>query len=106
MVHPSCSPGRRHGRRAGWHLAVLAGFLIELVLGLLILVGLFTRIAAFTAAGEMAAAQFWQHQPNGLHPLENGSGPAVLFGFAFLQLVFTGGGLYSPATARFGRLRR
>jgi putative oxidoreductase len=42
----------------------------------------------------MAAAYFWQHQPNGLHPLENGGEPAVLFFcFAFLLLVFTGGGL-------------
>ena len=60
-------------------------------MGLLIFVGLFSRIAAFIAAGEMAVAQFWQQQPNGLHPLENGSGPAVLFCFAFLQLVFIGG---------------
>ncbi len=37
--------------------------LIEFVLGLLIVVGLFTRIAAFIASGEMAFAYFYQHWP-------------------------------------------
>lgn len=66
--------------------------LIELVLGLLITVGLFTRIAAFIASGHMAVAYFWQHAPNGLHPLENGGEPAVLFCFGFLLLAVMGGG--------------
>jgi putative oxidoreductase len=66
--------------------------LIELVLGVLITIGLFTRIAAFIASGHMAVAYFWQHAPNGLHPLENGGEPAVLFCFGFLLLAATGGG--------------
>ncbi len=40
--------------------------LIEFVLGVLITVGFFTRIAAFIASGEMAFAYFYQHWP----PLE------------------------------------
>ena len=38
---------------------------IELVLGLLVMAGLFTRIAAIIASGHMAVAYFWQHQPKG-----------------------------------------
>jgi putative oxidoreductase len=76
--------------------------LIELVTGLLILVGLFTRIAAFIASGHMAVAYFWQHQPKALHPLENGGEPAVLFCFAFLLLVFLGPGALALDTRRRG----
>jgi putative oxidoreductase len=74
---------------------------IELVTGLLILVGLFTRIAAFIASGHMAVAYFWQHQPHGLWPIVgpemggNGGLPTILFCFAFFLLVFTGPGAYS-----------
>ena len=74
--------------------------LIELVAGLLITVGLFTRTAAFIASGTMAVAYFWHHQPQGLHPLENGGEAAVLFCFAFFLLVFTGGGAYALDAAR------
>lgn len=65
---------------------------IELVLGLLILTGLFTRIAAFVASGEMAYAYFSAHLPKAFWPIDNGGEPAVLFCFGFLLLVFVGGG--------------
>jgi putative oxidoreductase len=65
---------------------------IELVLGLLILTGLFTRIAAFIASGEMAYAYFSAHLPKAFWPIDNGGEPAVLFCFGFLLLVFLGGG--------------
>lgn len=65
---------------------------IELVLGLLILTGLFTRIAAFIASGEMAYAYFSAHLPKAFWPIDNGGEPAVLFCFGFLLLVFVGGG--------------
>ena len=68
------------------------GGLIEFVLGLLILTGLFTRIAAFFASGEMAFAYFTQHQPKGLLPVQNGGELAVLYCFGFFLLVFIGGG--------------
>jgi putative oxidoreductase len=66
--------------------------LIELVTGVLVMIGLFTRVAAFFASGEMAVAYFWQHQPHGLWPHANQGELAVLFCFAFFLLVFTGGG--------------
>ena len=69
--------------------------LIELVAGVLIMAGLFTRIAAFISSGMMAVAYFWKHQPDALHPLENGGESAVLFCFGFFLLVFTGGGAYA-----------
>lgn len=68
---------------------------IQLVTGLLIMLGLFTRIAAYFASGEMAVAYFWQHQPHGLLPIQNGGEPAVMYCFVFFLLVFIGGGAYS-----------
>jgi putative oxidoreductase len=81
--------------------------LIEFVLGLLIVIGLFTRIAAFIASGEMAFAYFYQHWP----PLKggasasfwphdqklggNGGELAIMFCFAFLLLATTGAGAWS-----------
>ncbi|HUO38915.1 MAG TPA: DoxX family protein, partial [Mycobacterium sp.] len=54
------------GQWPGWWAA-----LIEFVTGLLVLVGLFTRAAAFLACGTMAVAYFWQHQPKALWPIAN-----------------------------------
>jgi putative oxidoreductase len=71
---------------------------IEVVTGLLIMTGLFTRVAAFIASGHMAVAYFWKHQPVALWPIVppelggNGGLPAILFCFAFFLLVFTGPG--------------
>jgi putative oxidoreductase len=65
---------------------------IELVCGVLVLLGLGTRSAAFLASGSMAYAYFTVHQPRNLFPLQNsGEGPAM-FCWAFLLLVFTGPG--------------
>ncbi len=66
--------------------------LIELVVGILVMIGLFTRIAAFFGSGTMAFAYFTEHQPQGLLPIQNGGELATLYCFAFLLLVFTGGG--------------
>ncbi|MGB3481858.1 MAG: DoxX family protein [Mycobacterium sp.] len=65
---------------------------IEIVLGILIVVGLFTRVAAFVAAGVMAVAYFWMHLPEGFWPVLNGGETAALFCFAFLYFVFAGPG--------------
>jgi putative oxidoreductase len=65
---------------------------IELVGSALIILGLFTRPAAFILSGEMAFAYFISHRPRGFFPLLNGGSPAVLFCFVFLYLVFAGGG--------------
>ena len=69
--------------------------LIELVAGLLVMAGFFTRAAAFLASGTMAVAYFWRHQPDGLLPIQNGGESAALYCFAFLLLAFTGGGAWA-----------
>jgi putative oxidoreductase len=68
---------------------------IELVGGVLIMIGLFTRIAAFIASGEMAGAYFIAHFPKGLVPIENGGELAVLYCFAFLYMSARGPGICS-----------
>jgi len=65
---------------------------LELLLGGLIVLGLFTRPAAFIASGMMAVAYFWMHFPDSFWPSVNGGEAAVLYCFAFLLLVFTGPG--------------
>jgi putative oxidoreductase len=75
---------------AGW---------IELVLGGLLLIGLFTRIVAFILSGEMAFAYFLGHvmktgEPV-LHPLNNGGTLAIVLCFGCLYLATAGGGPYS-----------
>jgi putative oxidoreductase len=73
---------------------------LELVLGALLLIGLFTRIVAFILAGEMAFAYFLGHmfrdvaKPVFLPLLNNGT-TAILFCFACLYLATAGGGPYS-----------
>ena len=65
---------------------------LEVVLGTLVTIGLFTRPAAFVASGMMAVAYFWRHFPDGFWPIVNGGESAVLYCFVFLMLVFTGPG--------------
>lgn len=69
--------------------------IIETFGSLLVLLGLFTRPAAFVMSGEMAVAYWMFHAPRDLYPLLNGGEPAVLFCFVFLLLVFTGPGAWS-----------
>jgi putative oxidoreductase len=76
-------------------LIMTAGAL-ELVLGTLLMIGLFTRISAFILSGEMAFAYFLGHMLKSgepvLHPLNNGGTAAILFCFACLYLATAGGG--------------
>ena len=72
----------------------LAGAL-ELVGGLLVMVGLFTRPAAFILSGQMAVAYFMAHAPHGFWPLLNKGELAVLYCFTFLYLSVAGGGEWS-----------
>ena len=69
--------------------------LIELICGALIVVGLFTGIAAFLASGEMAVAYFKAHAPGGFWPLENKGELAVLYCFLFLFIAAHGAGIWS-----------
>lgn len=77
---------------------------MEIVGGVAIMLGLFTRPVAFLLCGEMAVA-YWQfHAPNGGWPVQNQGISAVLFCFIFLYMVGRGGGLWSlDAMFRRGR---
>ena len=68
---------------------------IEIITGLLMAVGHFTRIAAFVASGEMAAAYFMAHAPQNLWPALNMGEPAIMFCFIFLYLAFAGAGAWA-----------
>lgn len=68
---------------------------IELVCGLLIALGLFTRWAAFIASGEMAFAYFMRHASAGFFPIQNRGELAVLYCFIFLYIAARGGGRWS-----------
>ncbi len=74
---------------------LLTAAIIETVCGVLILVGLFTRPAAFLASGLMAFAYFMAHAPKSFYPVLNGGDGAILFCFIFLYLVFAGAGALS-----------
>ena len=78
-------------------LASLGGVasVLEFVGGWLLLVGLFTRPAAFVLSGEMAFAYFIGHAGNGFWPVLNGGAPAVFFCFLWLYLSAAGGGPWS-----------
>lgn len=77
-----------------------AAGVIELVAGVLIVIGLFTRPAAFIASGTMAAAYFLAHLPRGFFPLLNGGELAALYCFVFLFLAAAGGGTWSVDAMR------
>jgi putative oxidoreductase len=79
---------------------LLAAAVIELVAGILMTLGLFTRLAAFVAAGEMAVAYFIGHFPRGFWPVENMGDPAILFCFVFLYLAAAGPGAWSVDAAK------
>lgn len=64
----------------------------ELVLGALVLLGLFTRPAAFILSGTMAFAYFIGHAPRGFFPILNNGNLAILYCFVFFYLSFAGGG--------------
>jgi putative oxidoreductase len=72
----------------------LAGAL-ELVGGVLMVLGLFTRPVAFILAGEMAFAYFIGHAPRGFFPILNRGDLAILFCFVFFYLSFAGAGPWS-----------
>jgi len=76
-----------------------AAGVIEIVGGLLILLGLFTRVTAFICSGEMAFAYFLAHAPRGALPIVNSGELPVLFCFIFLYLAAAGGGAWSVDAA-------
>jgi len=92
------------GAPHGLHLTSLAGFsgVLELVGGLLLVLGLFTRITAFILSGEMAFAYFMVHAPHGIYPLVNKGELAILYCFVFLYLAAAGGGAWALDNLRRG----
>lgn len=74
---------------------MIAAGVVEFGGGLLIMLGLFTGIAAFLASGEMATAYFMSHFPNGFLPIQNRGELAVVYSFLFLFIAAKGGGLAS-----------
>lgn len=68
---------------------------IELIGGILVMIGLFTRQAAFLASGLMAAAYWMGHGTKALLPLLNQGELAVLYCFVFLFISTQGGGMWS-----------
>jgi putative oxidoreductase len=97
-------PGGMPGQQPLGTLLGVAG-IVELVLGLLVLVGLFTRIAAFLASGEMAIAYFTYHAPKGFWPAVNMGEAAILFCFVFLYIAAAGPGGWSIDRARLRKTR-
>jgi len=87
-------PGSQGG---GVDLSTLAGWSgpIELVGGVLMVVGLFTRPTAFILSGFMAVAYWMVHAPQGPYPIGNGGELAALYCFTFLYLFFAGPGPWS-----------
>jgi putative oxidoreductase len=87
------------GMPGGAKVALLSqtgiGGILEFVGGILIMLGLCTRVVAFILSGMMAVA-YWQfHFPNGHWPLQNQGMPAVLLCFIFLYIAAKGGGEWS-----------
>ncbi len=72
-----------------------AAGLIELVGGILLVIGLFTRPVAFILSGTMAVAYFYAHFPKGFFPLLNGGELAALYCFVFLFVAAAGAGAWS-----------
>jgi putative oxidoreductase len=95
--------GERAG--SGWGFGdpgAIAG-VIELVAGALVMLGLFTRPAAFLASGTMAVAYWMAHAPQNPYPVNNMGDAAILYCFVFLYLVFAGAGAWSIDNQLRGR---
>lgn len=87
------------GQKADATLPLVAGW-IEVVTGLLILIGLFAGVAAFIASGEMAVAYFMVHASTHWWPVVNHGEAAVLYCFAFLYMAARGSGIWSVDAVR------
>jgi putative oxidoreductase len=71
------------------------GGILELIGGVLIVLGLFTRPVAFVLSGMMAVAYWMFHAPQSVYPILNGGDAAILYCFVFLLLATTGPGAWS-----------
>lgn len=96
-------PGAQPGQVPPLSLMGIGGA-IELACGTLIMIGLFSRTAAFIAAGEMAVAYWMFHAPQGLYPVANNGDGAILYCFIFLFIAAAGPGAWSVDGLRRGRV--
>ena len=80
---------------------LLAAGVIELIGGTLITLGLFTRLAALIASGEMAIGYWMMHGSKSFWPVVNMGENAILFCFIFLYIAAAGPGTWSVDGARF-----
>lgn len=78
--------------------------IVELVAGLLVTLGLFTRPAAFLASGTMAVAYWTAHASQNPFPVNNGGDAAILYCFVFLYFIFAGPGPWSLDAAGAGKI--
>ncbi len=74
---------------------LIVAAVIEIVGGILVTLGLFTRIAAFIMSGEIAVGYFIAHAPRGFWPIVNLGEAAILYCFIFLYLAAAGPGAWS-----------
>ena len=72
----------------------------ELVGGVLLMLGLFTRPVAFLLSGEMAVGYWMAHAPRSVFPAVNGGDAAILFCFLFLYLAVAGPGAWAVDARR------
>ena len=79
---------------------ILVSGILELVGGLLIIIGLFTRVTAFVLAGMMAVAYFMAHAPQSFYPIINQGELAIMYCFVFLYLAAAGSGPFSVDASR------
>lgn len=80
------------------------GGVLELVGGLLLLVGLLSRPVAFILSGEMAVAYWMVHAPQSTFPIQNNGDAAILYCFVFLLIAAAGPGPWSLDAARKRRV--
>jgi putative oxidoreductase len=73
---------------------------IEVVGGILLVLGLYTRWTAFVCSGLMAFAYFLGHAPRGFFPIQNAGNLAVLYCFVLLYIFFAGPGPWSVDALR------
>lgn len=95
-------------QRSGFDLFTLSGVAgtLEVVGGVLLLIGLFTRPVAFLLSGLMAFAYFIAHAPQNFWPLLNGGELAAMYAFLFLYFSFAGGGEWGIDHLRKGQQTR
>lgn len=79
---------------------LLAAAIVEVAGGILLTLGLFTRLAAFLMAGEIAIGYFLFHFPQGFWPIVNMGEAAILYCFIFLYIAAAGPGAWSIDGAR------